>query len=565
MLLIEAGDDQGDNPNNTLSRNWVAATNDTKTRWDFWVENTDNAVDRSKFKYTTYRNPDGSFYVGTSPPPGAVRLGIWYPRAGTLGGCAMHNGASANLPNDAVWNRIAQITGDNSWLASNIRRYFIKLENNLYLPPGSPGHGFGGYINITQPEPVWATGGTDGQIMSELAVNATGYPVSQLVPLLKRDNNGPDPNKDTTTGVYGILSHSDAAGVRSTPNGYIRRTLADAADYPLTLQLDTLVTKVLFSDPRPGRKRAAIGVEYLQGKSMYSADPRYNPANKGTLGRAYATREVIVAGGTFNSPQILKLSGIGPAAELRRFGIPVIVDAPGVGRNLGDNQETGLLSTAARAFVGGFAGIFTVILKTSVAQRVRDIHMFCGSLSFEGFWPGWPNNYGPAQYQCSIGHMYPRGQDGTVLLRSANPRDVPKINFHFFETGGDQDLQALLEAVKFNRRLVSKAPAPLGPFTELYPCPGVINVNATTGACNDAKQKEFIRQQIFSHHATGTCAIGGDGDRNAVLDSKFRVRGVDNLRVVDASVHPFVPGAYPVLPTFVLSEKATEAILQDIH
>ena len=552
VLLIEAGDDQGNNPNATTSFAWTQATEDPKMAWDFFVNHTDNAAEQNQYLHTTWRKPDGSYYVGLSPPAGSKRLGVWYPRAGTLGGCAMHNAASATLPNDADWDYIAQITGDNSWKANNMRKYFVKLENNLYLPNPTPGHGFGGWLNISQTDPSWAETASDARTMALLAVNATGGSPSQVISLLKRDLNSNAANRDQTTGVFGALSHTDTTGVRSSPNNYIKSTIA--AQYPLKLQLNSLVTKILFSKSGPGNKPTAIGVEYLQGQAMYSADPRYNPSASGTLGRAYASKEVIISGGTFNSPQILKLSGIGPAAELRKFGIPVLVDLPGVGTNLGDNQEGNLLTLAARPFVG-FAGIFDLLLKSSVAAAVRDVFMFCGSLSFEGFWPGWPTDYGPSQYECAIVKMNPRNQAGTVLLKSANPRDTPVINLQLWGSNADKDLQAMLEAVKFARGMLKNAPSDLQPFNELHPCPG------TTGSCTDAQQKQYLKLQVYSHHASSTCAIGGDNDRLAVLDSKFRVRGVNNLRVVDASAHPRVPGAFPVLPTFMISEKAADVIL----
>jgi choline dehydrogenase len=151
--------------------------------------------------------------------------------------------------------------------------------------------------------------------------------------------------------------------------------------------------------------------------------------------------------------------------------------------------------------------------------------------------------------------MNPKSQAGSVRLLSANPQDIPDINFRFFEKGGDEDLQELLEAIKIFRKAYNDAGSPITPWNELHPCPGV------NKQCTDAEQKDFIKHQAYSHHPTSTCAIGGDDDKMAVLDSKFRVRGVKNLRVVDASAFPVVPGAFPVLPTYIISEKAAEDII----
>jgi choline dehydrogenase len=103
------------------------------------------------------------------------------------------------------------------------------------------------------------------------------------------------------------------------------------------------------------------------------------------------------------------------------------------------------------------------------------------------------------------------------------------------------------------------AGAPVEPFQELHPCPGELG----KVPCTDEIQAEYHRTQAYSHHATSTCAIGADSDPLAVLDSKFRVRGVQGLRVVDASAFPVVPGAFPVVPTMMLSQKASEDIIAD--
>ncbi|PGH27964.1 hypothetical protein AJ80_00218 [Polytolypa hystricis UAMH7299] len=555
-LLLEAGTDQGNNQNNSMVWQAIAATHDEKSRWDFWVEHTSDKARQDRYLYQTWRRTDGSFYVGREPPSGATRLGVWYPRAGTLGGCAMHNQAVAAMPNNDEWDRIAALTGDDSWKATEMIKHFQALERCTYLQSGAAGHGFNGYLTTSMGSSAWVGDGqSDAAILGGLAAAASGGSASQLAQLLERDMNAvTDPNRDTTVGIFGAVSHSDAQGLRSSPNNYIRDTLNQASSYPLTVKTNALVSKVLFSTD--GDTPTASGVEYLEGQSLYRADPRATGNNQGTTRTATATREVIISGGVFNSPQILMLSGIGPKAHLETHGIPVIKDLPGVGQRMSDNYEGGILSLSNRP-PSGF-GMYQLLLKSSVSERLRDFYVWCGSFSFEGFWPGFPTNHGPNQYECAFSHIYPRGQEGTVTLRSADPRDTPIINLEFFKTGAEEDLTAMLDIVRWVRTNVfNRAPSGIGPFTELHPC--------THAGCTDQEQKDYLRDQVYSHHATSSCAIGADDDPLAVLDSKFRVRGVNNLRVVDGSAFPHVPGAFPVLPTFVIGQKAAQDILADVN
>ncbi|KAI8634319.1 GMC oxidoreductase [Xylariaceae sp. FL1651] len=547
VALLEAGVDLGNNKNYSELANFNAAGNDEKSRWDFFVKHSNDEAREAKYEKTTWRKADGSFYVGLEPPEGATRLGIYYPRAATLGGCAMHNGGICTLPADDDWNYIANITGDNGWLASNMRKYFEKMEANEYMPPDTPGHGYSGYVNTTISDPSFMKQDSDVQKLASELIKIAGGDAT-------RDVNALDPDRDQSIGAFALASHADKNGKRAGTNTYIKKTLADPAKFNLTVQLETLVTRIIINweDGKP----SATGVEVLRGPHQYEADPSYN-GTKGTFARIFAQKEVIIAGGTFNSPQILKLSGIGPADELEKFHIPLVKDLPGVGENLGDNYEAGLLSMANKS-LNGTAGPIVVFLKTPTARKNRNIQAWCASFAFEGFYPGFPTDYGPSEYECAMVHMNPRSQAGYVHLQSNDPQQVPEINLNFFAKDGDADLTELLDGVKTFRKAFNSAGAPITPFNERHPCPG-INQN-----CTDAAQKEFIKLQAYSHHATSTCAIGPADDPMAVLDSKFRVHGVGNLRVVDASAFPKVPGAFPVCPTFMLAEKASADILNDL-
>ncbi|KAK5661798.1 hypothetical protein OQA88_9900 [Cercophora sp. LCS_1] len=560
-LLIEAGGDEGDNPTYADIMNFNEAANDEATRWDFWVKHSDDPQRELKFKKTTWDTGDGTFYIGLDPPVGAKHLGIQYPRAAVLGGCAMHNGAVCALPQDDDFNLVVNLTGDTSWEASKMRKYYQQIERNDYLPSGNAAHGYNGWLKTGAGDVSWAKNNdwTGVKIMKKMA-ELTGQDPTKVAELLDSDILEDDKNRDQKSSFYNMVQHAGKDGKRSSPNNYIRATLADPAKYPLTLKLRTLVTKVLFNTTA-GMGNApprAIGVQVMEGESVYKADPKHVPGTKGKVSEIYATKEVIVSGGAFNSPQILKLSGIGPREELEKFGIKVIKDLPGVGERLADNYEGSILALGNEPVE---AGLITLQFRTpSAPTKNRNIFTWCGAFSFEGFWPGFPAYYGPNQFTCAMVHIGPKSQTGTVKLRSADPQDVPDINFRFFEKGGDQDLKELVEAANLLRESWKAAGAPALPFEELHPCPGELGKSSN---CTDAAQAEFFKLQAYSHHASSTCAIGADDDKLAVLDSKFRVRGVNGLRVVDASSFPVVPGAFPVLPTMMLSQKATEDILAD--
>jgi choline dehydrogenase len=141
---------------------------------------------------------------------------------------------------------------------------------------------------------------------------------------------------------------------------------------------------------------------------------------------------------------------------------------------------------------------------------------------------------------------------------------MPEINFNLFAEGSETDIGAIKDAIAWGRRALMRVAGSAGPMNLTNPpCPGTIRAD---GTCSDPKaDEEFIRNNAFGHHVTSTCAIGAADDKNAVLDSKFRVRGVEGLRVVDASVFPRIPGSFPVVATYMISEKASETILGELQ
>lgn len=338
VLLLEAGEDQGQNLYGRIPLFFNNFDEDASERWDFFVKHYDDPEQAAKDPKMTWETPDGSIFIGTNPPEGSKQLGIYYPRAGTLGGCAAHNALVGVLPPASDWDYIAELTGDKSWEYSNVRPLFERLERCRYLPPGTLAHGFHGYLetNLAHPSTIEAE---KPMIDSALAVQGQSECIfPDINPLLPSEKDG----------VYRPAMTMSKHGRRSSARDYLVATV-NAKDahgnkkYPLTISTHSLATRVLFNEAKHGKKPKAVGVEVLQGKSLYKADPRSNPRVSGVKKTVHASKEVIVAGGVFNTPQLLQLSGIGAKDELKKLGIDVVVDLPGVGRNLQDNYEFGVV------------------------------------------------------------------------------------------------------------------------------------------------------------------------------------------------------------------------------
>ncbi|KAL1837851.1 hypothetical protein VTJ49DRAFT_3324 [Mycothermus thermophilus] len=605
VLLLEAGEDRSGDLRTSIISLGAPGPNDS---WDFYVRQHDDEAVELKNAHLTWRKPDGGLWAGkaSDAPAGSTLLGVNYPRGATLGGSAVVNAGVAVLPPSSDWDYIAQLTGDVSWNANSIRNIFEQVEKNHYVSPGTPGHGFGGYLDINNNDgDVFARSQSTVDVL-EAMVAAVGDNPADTLSLVARDINNASPSRDTTQGLFGLPFHANQTWGRSGARDLILATLAAKKPngqprYPLTLKTNSLVTRVLF-DQHGNSKPKAKGVEYLQGASLYRADPRADPsAPLGTPIFARARKEVILSAGVFNTPQLLLLSGIGPAAHLEAHNITVLADLPGVGSRLQDNPEfpivgyspsnqyfltfplpddptclsrfapPGLPDPCIDAWLDGEgpyaragSNANAFLFKTNHSLNgENDILIFAiPNFAFRGHWPltadlG-PNLLDPpGTIGLSVVKTNVQSQAGTVRLRSTDPRDPPEINFHVFSgAGGETDTEALADVVEWARGVFASVSGPTGPLTAAEPpcAPG--------GSCRES-DKEFIREQIFGHHATSTAAIGADDDPLAVLDSKFRVRGVRGLRVVDGSAFPRTPGSFPVVATYLLSEKASIDVLAD--
>ncbi|KAF8163952.1 putative choline dehydrogenase [Pholiota molesta] len=549
VLLIDAGEDHGADIVVEVPVFQGAASEYTPISWEYFVHHYDNLTIAQQDSKFTYRMSDGRFWVGPNPPAGSVPLGILYPRTGTLGGCAEHNAMLLIYPAESDWDNIATLTGDDSWCSENMRKYFVRFEKNEYLSPetsASAGHGFNGWLTTTVADPrnlyndptllgmLHGAAIALGKVTSFFTTKLT-IP-SNLAQVVELDLNNDSKTRDTST--------------------------ANNKAFKLKLQLNTLVTRVIFD--HSSSTPHAVGVEYQTGSHLYRADPNAASGIVTGAGSFFAKREVIISGGVFNTPPILKLSGIGPSAELKEHNIPVVHESPGVGTNMQDRYEVSVVSSTSvnltnfngctflnttddpcffqwlnnatnRGIYGinGFA--FSLTHSSSVADRsAADLIMAGIPAFFAGYFPGWSNRLAADAHHWSwfILKAHTRNTAGTVTLTSSDPLDVPQINFRNFAIGGDEDLQAAFEAVQLARRMLAASEPLTGPITEEIPGPAVQT---------EAEIKQWIRNEAWGHHASCTVAIGRKDDTNSVLDSKFRVKGVSGLRVVDASVFPKIP------------------------
>jgi choline dehydrogenase len=599
VLLIDAGDDQGAALEQQVPALNLASTEYEPMRWDYFVNHYSNTTRQKKDSKMSYKTPSGDVYVGLSPPKNSVPLGIVYPRAGTLGGCGSHNALITIYPHKSDWSYIATLTGDSSWSPTNMRKYFARMEKADYIPNGIIGHGFSGWLTTSVTSLLLVV--EDLKLLSLILAAATAMGSSLLDILwatltglgevLLRDINADTSGRDAAEGLYQVpLAMAD--GARNGPREFVLSTAnavnADGSrKYYLDVRLNTLVTKVRFD--KTGTRPKAIGVDFLAGQSLYRADPRSGAASAGTPGSVNATREVIISAGAFNTPQLLKLSGIGPKAELASFNIPLVVDLPGVGTNLQDRYETSLIGTTDSDFTltkectfmrtspdpcleqwknnaGGDRGPYAtngiaiaIVKKSSVASGDPDVLVTGAPAYFPGYYPGYSaaalNDSRHWSWIALKAHS--RNNAGTVTLKSADPQDMPLINFNSFDTGvtadgaADKDVQAVVEGMEFSRKIFKSLVPLSGSFTEVWPGANVTGAGLT----------EFVKNEAWGHHASCTCPIGNDSDAMAVLDSNFKVRGVDSLRVVDASVFPKIPGFYLAVPVYMISEKASDVIL----
>lgn len=575
VVLLEAGSDCCETNAARLPEDYNVpafhpfASENPAMRWDFFVQHYADAAQQQR-------------------DPKCTPVGVYYPRAGTLGGCTTHNAMIFMAPHDSDWDGIAALTGDRSWRAANMRRYFQRVEDCRHHPLwrilarlgiDPTGHGWAGWLQtqMALPRVVFHDDAMTHFVRhcAWASVSRAPKPLRALWRLIKGEA---DPNnRRVSRGRFEGVCYTPLA-TRGHRRGSVRERVLDVeARFPdcLRIEMGALATAIVFDNDN-----RAIGVDYLKGENLYRAHA-VPAVGLGEKHRIRARREVIVSGGTFNTPQLLMLSGIGPAADLKAHGIAVRVDLPGVGQNLQDRYEIGVVYRMTQPWKSLNGARFerddplyrdwrdhrrgmyisngaAISIARHSAEDLPAPDLFCMALvaRFEGYFPGYSrliaNHTDYLTWAILKAHTQNRA--GSVSLRSADPRDTPRINFRYFDESNDpgsRDLKAVVEGIRFARCIMASVNACGESAREEKP---------GTDVQSDEALAQYVRDNSWGHHASGTCAIG-PREANGVLDSNFAVHGTKGLRVVDASVFPRIPGFFIVAAVYMIAEKAADAIL----
>jgi choline dehydrogenase-like flavoprotein len=477
-------------------------------------------------------NPRSDWMFETQAEPGLNGRSLKYPRGKVIGGSSAINAMISMRGQAADYDHWRQL-GLAGWGWDEVRPVFRALDDH-FLGEGEH-HGVGGEWRVEAPRVRW-----DVLDAIALAANQMGIPQS------------PDFNTGDNTGV-GLFHVNQRRGLRwSAARGFLKPALTRPN---LRLETGVLVEKVLIEGGQ------AAGVRFSRGGRVVEARSR---------------GEVILAAGAIGSPQILQLSGVGPGDWLAELGAGVVLDRPGVGRNLQDHlQQRAIYKVAGvktlnetyhsligRALMGAeYAflrrgpltmapsqlGIFT----TSSPEHERaNIQFHCQPLSLDRF--GEPLHRFPA-VTVSACNLRPTSR-GSVRLASLDPAAAPLIAPNYLAT--DEDRRVAADAIRVTRRLMGQAALARFSPQEHLPGPAVGDDEAAL-----ARAAGDIGTTIF--HPVGTAKMGLASDPTAVVDARLRVMGIDGLRVIDASVMPTITSGNTNTPTIMIAERGARMALED--
>ena len=490
-------------------------------------------------------NPRTDWMYSTEPDDGLNGRALRYPRGKTMGGCSSINGMIYMRGQSRDYDLWAELTRDPTWSWANVLPAFKQHEDHCVGGDPDPEfaryHSVGGEWRVERQRLRWDILDAFAQAAQQAGIPRTG-----------------DFNRGNNDGV-GYFEVNQKRGLRwNTVKAFLRPTCYRRANFELwTGAQVTRVTTAALPDGRP----RCTGAVVWDGRQMR---------------QVHAAREVILCAGSIGTPQILQLSGIGPAELLRGLGIAVVVDAPGVGANLQDHLQvravykiagaptlnvlSGSLYGKARigleyllrrtgpmSMAPSQLGAFT---RSSSAHAWPNLEYHVQPLSLEAF--GEPLHAFPA-FTASVCNLNPTSR-GRVYLKTPRFADAPAIVPNYLST--DEDRRVAVDSLRVTRRIVAQ-PA-LAKYAPVEWKPGV----QYESDADLVRLAGDIATTIF--HPVGTTKMGADTDAMAVLDARLRVRGVVGLRVVDAGAMPTITSGNTNSPTLMMAEKAAAWIRADL-
>ncbi len=494
-------------------------------------------------------NPRTDWLYQTEPEAGLNGRALRYPRGKALGGCSSINGMIYMRGQARDYDGWAALTGDDAWNWANSLADFKAHEDHFRLDgdaePSTTGtrfsdlHGHGGEWRVDKQRLHW-------DVLEAFARAATEAGVPATDDFNTGDNHG-----------VGFFEVNQKNGWRWNASKAFLRPVNHRPN--LTIWTEAPTERLLFETGPSGQPRCT-GLVLRRGGQQITVQ---------------ASREVILSAGSIGSCQLLQVSGIGPAPLLQQHGIAVVKDAPGVGANLQDHlqirsvfkvQGVKTLNTLANSLVGKAAIGLEYLLKrtgpmsmapsqlgaftrSDPQQAHPNLEYHVQPLSLDAF--GEPLHPFPA-FTASVCNLNPTSR-GSVAIRSPSADDAPAIAPHYLSTDEDRHIAAV--SLRQVRDIASR-PA----LAQYQPQEWKPGVQFQTDE-DLARLAGDIATTIF--HPVGTARMGPDGDAMAVLDARLRVRGVDGLRVVDASVMPTITSGNTNAPTLMIAEKAARWMLQD--
>jgi choline dehydrogenase len=490
----------------------------------------DNAVKRMPIAFPrAYQNPNFTWRYESEEEPALGGRKLFVPRGRGLGGTSAINGMIYTRGHWRDYERWRDL-GLEGWGYRDVLPYFKRLESSWR--GANYHHGADGPIKVMQ---------VDTPLLQYEALEAAAIAAGH--------KRAADPYGEDDEGISRIeLTVGD--GERSdTARAYLKPAQSRAN---LRIETGARILRVLFEG------RRAVGVEYL---------------SNGVVQRVHAKREIILSCGAIASPQILLLSGIGPAEDLRQFGIEPVLDLPGVGRNLQEHPILPIMWKArtTRTFLrhlrydraaiaaarwalfrkGPFVNNgchATVYIRTKADLDQPDIQIVATSIGLDAdlWFPGLTPR--PVhRFVSLLGPLHPKSK-GWIKLRSPDPIDPPRIFYNVF--GDEDDLDGMVRGIVAARKIYGEQPQ-----RDLMECELTPGENVRS----EAELRAYATQVTnLGQHPVGTCAMGMDS--HAVVDAELRVRGIENLRIADASVMPLVTGGNTNVPTIMIGEKAADLL-----